>query len=211
MNDLRAIKAAPFCWQHKVALRKIREAFDAEKTVASALAVYLALTEIASDDETEEFQTTHAWIANKSGVSPRTVQDRLTGLAEIGVVKIHTPALKSPSTYRLLSVPQPLPNARQRTKKQSLPSSEQNEKKGLKTYSTKASKLNARQKELADRIEAALGNQWTNDAGKWIGRIKSAPGKCERVIAEVESAVRESRIQTTHAQYAEQIWKEFAP
>ena len=80
-----------------------------------------------------------------------------------------------------------------------------------KAFSTKASKLSARQKELADRIEAALGNQWTNDAGKWIGRIKSAPGKCERVIAEVESAAKERRIKTTPAQYAEQIWKEFAP
>jgi hypothetical protein len=76
---------------------------------------------------------------------------------------------------------------------------------------TKANKLSTRQKELADRIEAALGGQWINDAGKWIGRIKSAPGKCERVIAEVESAVKENRINTTPAQYAEQIWREFAP
>jgi len=36
-------------------------------------------------------------------------------------------------------------------------------------------------------------------------------GKCERVIAEVESAAREGRIKTTPARYAEQIWKEFAP
>jgi len=76
---------------------------------------------------------------------------------------------------------------------------------------TKASKLSARQKEYADRFETALGNQWTNDAGKWIKRIKSAPGKCERVIAEVESAAIEKRINATPAQFAEQIWKEFAP
>jgi hypothetical protein len=83
-----------------------------------------------------------------------------------------------------------------------------------KAYSTKPSKLSAWQRELADRIETALrthGNQWTNDAGKWINRIKSAPGKCERVIAEVESAMKERRIKTTSAPYAEQIWKEFAP
>lgn len=76
---------------------------------------------------------------------------------------------------------------------------------------TKTSKLSARQKEFADRFETALGNQWTNDAGKWIKRIKSAPGKCERVIAEVESAAKEKRINTTPAQFTEQIWKEFAP
>ena len=80
-----------------------------------------------------------------------------------------------------------------------------------KAFSTKASKLSTRQKELADRIEAALGVEWTNDAGKWIGRIKTAPGKCERVIAEIESAAKEKRIRTTPARYAEQIWKEFAP
>ena len=129
---LRVCGDAPFCWQHKPALRLIREAFDADKTVASALAVYLALTEIASDEESEVFTTTHAWIAQKCGVSPRTVQDRLNGLVEISLVEIHTPALKSPSTYRLLSVSQPLPNARQRKKIETLPSSEEQKNKGLK-------------------------------------------------------------------------------
>jgi hypothetical protein len=74
-----------------------------------------------------------------------------------------------------------------------------------------ASKLSAEQKELADRMEAALGVQWMNDAGKWVNRIKKHFGKSERVTAEVESALKESRINTTPAQYAEQIWKEFAP
>ena len=74
---------------------------------------------------------------------------------------------------------------------------------------TKPNKLLPRQKELADRIETALGVQWVNDAGKWINRIKILPGKCERVFAEVESAAKELRIRTTPAQYAEQQWKEF--
>lgn len=64
---------------------------------------------------------------------------------------------------------------------------------------------------MADRIESALGVQWVNDAGKWVNRIKKHFGKTERVTAEVESAMKESRIKTTPAQYAEQIWKEFAP
>ena len=81
----------------------------------------------------------------------------------------------------------------------------------LLTNPTKANKLSSGQKELADRIESALGVQWTNDAGKWINRVKFNFGKSERVIAEVESALKESRIKTTPAQYAEQIWKEFAP
>jgi hypothetical protein len=78
-----------------------------------------------------------------------------------------------------------------------------------KSCSTKASKLSVSQKELADRIEAALVDEWVNDAGKWINRIKTFPSKCERVIAEVESAAKENRIKTTAARYAEQTWKEF--
>lgn len=78
-----------------------------------------------------------------------------------------------------------------------------------KAYSTKAKQLSDSQREFAERIEAALGEQWGNDAGKWINRIKSEPRKSARVIAELESAIKESRINTTPAQYAEQIWKEF--
>ena len=78
-----------------------------------------------------------------------------------------------------------------------------------KALSTKASKLSALQKEQADRIEAALGDQWVNDAGKWIGRIKENAGKAGRVISELLNASKEGRIITTPAQYAEQMWKEF--
>jgi len=63
--------------------------------------------------------------------------------------------------------------------------------------------------EIALRFEKALNSQWINDAGKWVNRIKAESGKCERVIAEVENAAIERRIQTSPAQYAEQIWKEF--
>ncbi len=76
-----------------------------------------------------------------------------------------------------------------------------------KAFSTKASKLSSRQKELADRFEAVLGNQWANDAGKWINRIKTDAKDCESVIGEVESAVREHRNVKTPAQFAEYFWK----
>ena len=76
-------------------------------------------------------------------------------------------------------------------------------------FSTKANKLSALQKEQADRIEAALGNQWVNDAGKWMLRIMENVEKVERVISELLNAMKEGRVKTTPAQYAEQIWKEF--
>jgi len=208
---VRYIKFAPFCWQHKSALRLIRESFDADKTVASTLAVYHGLTEIASDKSSEIFQTTHAWIALMSGVSIRTVESRLADLVGIGLIHISTPALKTPSTYTMLPVPQPLPNVPQPAEMNQLPSSEQNQKKEIKTLSTKASKLSTRQKDLADWMESLLGVQWVNDAGKWVNRIKAHPKICEPVIAEVDNAKKEGRINTTPAQFAEQIWKEFAP
>jgi len=138
-SRVREIGDCPFCWQHKAALKKIRESFDAEKAVASAIGTYAALTEIASDEQMEVFTTTHAWIAQKSGLSPRTVQDRLAGLAEIGLVEISTPIMKAPSTYRLLPVPQPLQNdkqplqsVQQRTKKAPLLSLEESSEESLK-------------------------------------------------------------------------------
>lgn len=128
MTQSRNIKDGPFCWQNKAARRKIREAFDRNNTVTTALAVYDALTEIASDEQAETFTTTQAWISQRSGVSPRTVGDRLRELAEIGLLAITTPKLRAPSEFTLLTVPQPvpndkqaLPNVRQRAKKRPLP------------------------------------------------------------------------------------------
>ena len=69
--------------------------------------------------------------------------------------------------------------------------------------------LDAKLRPTAERFEKSLGAQWVNDAGKWVNRIKAHHSKCERVVAELESAIRESRIKTSPAQYAEQIWKEF--
>jgi DNA-binding Lrp family transcriptional regulator len=158
----------------------IREAFDADKTVASALAVYLALTEIASDEESEVFTTTHAWIAQKCGVSPRTVQDRLNELAEIGLVEIHTPALKSPSTFRLLSVAQPLPNARQRKQIEALPSSEEQKNKGMnnvkiiKPALTKLTASSASLERIAREI-ASDNHGWSYDNCKVKPGEISAP------------------------------------
>ena len=134
---LREIKAAPFCWQHKAALRLIRDSFDAEKTVASAIGVYVALTEIASDAISESFTTTHGWIAQKSGLSPRTVEARLPGLVQVCLVRISTPALKCPSTYQLLPVPQPLRDVPQRTKKAPSRASEESKNKSLEEFPKK--------------------------------------------------------------------------
>lgn len=101
---MRQSSGTAWAWQDKAALRRIREAFDASNDVSSALAAYVALTEIASDTQRDEFTTTHAWIARTSGLSVRTVQSRIKVLAEIGLVEVITPPLRAPSTYRLLAL-----------------------------------------------------------------------------------------------------------
>jgi len=90
-------------------------------------------------------------------------------------------------------------------------------RKSLTITTTTKSKLTTKgkkalamiERETAARFEAALADQWVNDAGKWVNRLKENHGKCVRTISEVESAIKEQRIKTTPAQYAEQIWKEF--
>lgn len=95
-------RTEPFCWQAKAARRLIRTSLDATNDTASTLGVYDALTEIASDNSSEEFLTTLAWIGNMSGYSKRTVQKRLADLEQLKLVEIKTPSLRAPSTYRLL-------------------------------------------------------------------------------------------------------------
>lgn len=134
----------PWCWQPKAALKRIRDSLDAENAVASGLLVYVALTEIASDKHSNTFQTTHSFIAMRSGLSQRTVQQRIKGLTDIGVLGCVVPSLRTPATYTLLPTEskveqhplprvtqplhndeQPLPCVTQRSKNAPLPTSKE--------------------------------------------------------------------------------------
>jgi uncharacterized protein YdaU (DUF1376 family) len=104
------------------------------------------------------------------------------------------------------SLSQPLPKHKAKKSSPSpSPSPSPKYKKNDKAYKG----LQPAMRETAARFEAVLTDQWVNDAGKWVNRIKQEHQRCERVIAEVENAKKENRISTTPAQYAEQIWKEF--
>ncbi|MHC1767931.1 MAG: hypothetical protein AB9869_27270 [Verrucomicrobiia bacterium] len=110
-------KPIAWCWQDKAALRKIREHVE---NYGSALAVYCALTVVASDKQSEVFETTHDWLAHLSGFGWRTVLERLKDLQKLGILEITTPKLKRPSTYRLvrpaLSAARPATNAERSAK-----------------------------------------------------------------------------------------------
>jgi len=95
----------PYCWQNKEALRRIREHLDGDSLLPYALAVYLALTENASDIESEEVTTLQGHLAHHAGsISIKTVQRVLPLLREIGVIDYETPKLRGPITFRVLSV-----------------------------------------------------------------------------------------------------------
>lgn len=96
----REIKGTRFCWQDKEALRAIREGVE---DYGSALAVYLAMTVVASDCGGEEFRATHQWLASLSGFSEKTVRLRLADLVRLKLVVVETPRLRAPCQYRLLA------------------------------------------------------------------------------------------------------------
>lgn len=105
-NTIRSHKATgPWAWAEKAALRLIREATDRTNHTASAIVVYVALCELASNEQSEVFTTTHNYIAGLAGVSRSTVQRRLELLEEIGLIHIKTPLLlRGQCTYTLLAL-----------------------------------------------------------------------------------------------------------
>lgn len=106
---VRQQRAAPYCWQHKAALKLIRQAFDQLSFLPDALAVYLCLTEFASDEQAESFDRTRRQISERSGVSLRQIDRILPILVSIGVLHIRKnilPGTKelAASTYTLRPV-----------------------------------------------------------------------------------------------------------
>jgi len=79
----------------------------------------------------------------------------------------------------------------------------------LPTSVKSRSKFSERQTEITARFDKALGVEWENDRQKWMGIIANSPALAERVVAEVENAIKEGRIKKTPAAYAHEIWKEF--
>jgi len=109
--DARTIKDGPFCWQSKGVLKRITEVFSESNCAASARSVYLALTELASDEQSETFTASKALIAHKAGVSVKTAETMLKGLSELSFVLIegqrknlNTAVVKAANSYTLLTM-----------------------------------------------------------------------------------------------------------
>jgi hypothetical protein len=110
-NRARQIKDAPFCWQHKGALRMIRDVFeDGHGHSAFALSTYVALSELASDPQSETFTASINQIARRAGASYNTaakILNRFQSIKLIAVQRNLVPGTKehAPSTYTMLGTP----------------------------------------------------------------------------------------------------------
>lgn len=110
MKATRATKDGPWCWLSKQALKIIRESFDETNDVSSALAAYVALAELASNNGSEGFTTTRAAIASRAGMSVRKLSDILKTLETAKLLAITKNYIagtdekaRAPSTYLLLA------------------------------------------------------------------------------------------------------------
>jgi hypothetical protein len=104
----------PWCWCEKAILRLITETFAESNQAASARSLYLAMTELASDQQSDVFTVPGALIAYKAGLSVRTVERLMHGLEHLEIVAVKrniarptsgtAGAIKAASTYTLLTV-----------------------------------------------------------------------------------------------------------
>ena len=79
------MKTEPFAWFHKAILRRIRSEVE---DCGSAMLVYHALCEAASDDQRDEgLKLTQKRITQLCGLSIRTVRNRLEDLERIGAIR----------------------------------------------------------------------------------------------------------------------------
>lgn len=107
---VRDLRNAGWCWQEKAVLDALRAFYsdDRLKRRATALAIYLVLSEIASDQhERGHAETTHRVIWERTGTSETTVKQYLREFVALGLLGIErqeaAPGINLPNVYTLLS------------------------------------------------------------------------------------------------------------
>ena len=94
---------APYCWQSKTVRKSIRDDYDGDHFGTAVLAVYDALTEIASDEQSETFTTLQSHIAKKACLGVTTVKKALPELRRLATISYATPKLRGAITFTLLA------------------------------------------------------------------------------------------------------------
>lgn len=83
---VRDIREAPFCWQEKTALRLIRNSFKPSEAPVAGY-VYVALTELASDHQRQDFQIKRMTLAKRVGRSGNVLDSYLNRLADLKLIE----------------------------------------------------------------------------------------------------------------------------
>lgn len=83
-------KREPFCWLEKQKLRLLSEVFGegSHGSLSAARSIMLALSEIASDKQSITFTASTSYIAQRAGVTSKTVRRMNTTFKKLGLVTI---------------------------------------------------------------------------------------------------------------------------
>jgi hypothetical protein len=98
----------PYCWQEKAVRRAIRDVFDVDGQKASALEIYSALCEIASNEQSDTFTASHDKIASFAGLVGKTSKRIMPTFEKMEIVHVQrngSDGLQTSSTYTLLPCP----------------------------------------------------------------------------------------------------------
>lgn len=168
MSTPWAPNGVPFCWQPKEALRKIEQNVDQP---ATAMLVYLALTRIASDEESVRFVKPINYIAKLAAVGRRTVERRLADLERLELLSIERGHPGSVHVYglRTLSRNPASQSRRGATQNWSEPVALiEEQKKGRKSPMSTAERIGLEKqitilKERLIKLEGDTAEQWQRD------------------------------------------------
>ena len=86
MNPRTRTPEPPYCWQSKEGLRRIRDRFESGANVASVIAAYVALTEIASDEQSATITKAGGNLAYRAGMARSTLEVVLPALRELALI-----------------------------------------------------------------------------------------------------------------------------
>lgn len=88
MKSLRIVdnRMPAFCWQEKAVLRDIRKSFKTSEIV-TAMAVYTALTEVASNKTSDEFEIKRLTLSKMLGRSESSIDYYLSKMVKMGIIK----------------------------------------------------------------------------------------------------------------------------
>ncbi len=84
---MREFTGTPFCWQSKKVTRLIKAHFKDQRAKCSAITVYQALTEMASDKNSDNFREYFVVIADIAGINAKTFGSIMRSFSQLGILK----------------------------------------------------------------------------------------------------------------------------